>query len=639
MRTFLISTVLLLTFLAVPGLFADTGSTAPEPVEFVRGMRLIDIDGDLHRVGLEDGTRGTVLVLLEPDCPIAGRYAPDLNALFDHALERGLGFYAVVSDPLVTPEQMRTMRDDSGLRYPILVDSTGDLALRLGPKAVPEAFLIDGQDRVAYRGRIDNRFVSVGRLRQQITEHDLREAIDAVAAGEPVGVAETQPVGCVFEAWDDTLPEEITYTQHIQPLLSANCVECHTAGGIAPFALDSYRTASRRARMMGVVAADGVMPPWQAEPSYRRFRDERTISGRQIAMLRRWAESGKAMGDEAFALPEREITRGWPLGEPDAVVTMEEPYGLPASGDDQYRRFVMKSPFAEPVTVVAVGFKPGDPRVVHHANIFYDATGAARKRDAAEPGPGYDAFGKQGGMESTLEWDTEGTGIGGWAPGADGYRLPADTGMRLPPGGDIMVEIHYHLSGRETTDQSSIAFYLADEPVEHFVDGLIMGSLDVNIAPGDSDYLRHIYMDVPVDMQLVDMFPHMHYLGTEMWAEATTPDGDTIPLVHIPDWDFRWQNFYQFPEPQTIPAGSRIDAWFRYDNSADNPDNPTIPPKPVKWGWQSTDEMLEIWMTTIYTGPRDSRRLQRASLGSFYRNAAPKKAAATATPTRVSLRD
>ncbi|MFG0257727.1 MAG: redoxin domain-containing protein [Phycisphaerales bacterium JB043] len=598
--------------------------TTPVETTAVVGMRLPDVDGNILRVGGDSASKASVIVLLDTGCPIATRYAPELNTLHERAIEADIVFYGVISDPMATPSEARAFRDDRELSYPVLFDATGDLALALEPTTVPQAFVIGVHGEVLYSGRIDNRFASVGRMRQKVTSHDLLEAIDAVASGKPVENARTEPTGCVFEAWDSDLPDEVTYTQHIQPIIAANCMECHVDGGIAPFSFESYSDTARRAAMISYVTRERIMPPWPGDPEYRRFRGERTLTDRQIELIRAWTETGKQRGDDAHALAVPERTTDWPLGEPDAIVTMEEPYKLPATGVDQYRRFVMKSPFDEPTTITAISFKPGDPGVVHHANIFYDGTGEARQRAALDEGPGYDAFGDKGGMQATYEWETEGFGIGGWAPGARGYQLPDGVGLLLPAGGDIMVEVHYHLNGVATSDQSSIAFYTAKEPVERYTDGLLMGSLDVSIKAGDASYKRHIYMDVPVDMELIDMFPHMHYLGTRVKAEATTPDGATIPLLKIDDWDFRWQALYQFPEPVRIPAGSRIDAWFSYDNSADNPGNPHDPPVDIKWGWQSSDEMLEIWMTTIYTGASDSLKLQEAALTSFYRKAAPK---------------
>lgn len=588
-------------------------------------MRILDVDGELHRIGVGRAFAPSVIVFLDPSCPIASRIAPRVSEMSAEFTAAGVHVYGVLSDPLLTPEEGRAYRKESGLQFTLLFDSTGELAHRLQPTHVPEAFVLNARDEIVYRGRVDDEFVAVGRKRQQIQSHDLRDAVRAVVAGESPRMKRTEPVGCVFEAWDNFDRASVNYAQHVQPILSANCIDCHVPGGGAPFRLDEFRTASRRASMIREVTRDRWMPPWKAGAGGASFHDERRLSDREIDLLSAWVEADKPRGGEEFLLPQREVQIGWGLGEPDATVTMLEPYELAATGPDQYRRFVMPSPFDEPTVVTAIDFLPGDPNVVHHVNIFYDTTGAGRARDAADEGPGYDAFGNQGGLKSAYEWETEGFDIGGWAPGTNGSELPPGVGIELPGGGDIIIEVHYHLSGRKTSDQSTVGFYVAKEPIERFANGSLMGSVDLDLKAGDGDYLREIYADVPVDMELLALFPHMHYLGKSVRAEARTPDGEVIPLIQIDDWDFRWQGFYRYREPVKIPAGSRIRAWFSYDNSADNPDNPTMPPKDVGWGWQSTDEMLEIWMTFIETSEADTERLQWAHLMSFYRGAAPRK--------------
>ena len=296
-------------------------------------LRIVDLDGAIHRIGTDGGVRPAVLVLLDPACPISNRYTPDLAELAALADENGLAFYGVLSDPILTPAEGREFRDEAGIEFPILWDATGDLALRLGPSHVPEAFVVSVDDRVLYRGRIDDRFVSIGRMRRRITTRDLGDAIEAVGAGRAVAVARTEPVGCVFEAWTEALPEAVTYARHVAPILTANCVGCHREGEVAPFALDSHRDAARRARMLALVTADRIMPPWPADPDVGHFRDERVLSDRLIAILGAWAEAGAPEGEAADALPPADFPAGWRLGEPDAVVTMAEPYELPATGD------------------------------------------------------------------------------------------------------------------------------------------------------------------------------------------------------------------------------------------------------------------------------------------------------------------
>lgn len=605
------------------GILPPHAETAPlitdGPVDII-GRRSLDLDGRLHLLGLDDTVRPLVLVFLDIECPISSRYAPYLNDLFRQASQAKLDFYGIISHPQTTPQEARQFREQYAVRYPLLFDSSGDLALALRPKVVPEVFVIDPSDRVVYRGRIDNRFAAIGKLRQTITAHDLRDAITAVAAGDRPTLPTTPGVGCIFEAWSDTRIASVTYTRDIAPILHANCVECHRPGRIGPFALDSYDTAKRRAQMIALVTAERRMPPWYAEPGFGHFQNERRLTQRHIDLLSAWAEAGAPHGQAADALPVLAAHRSdWPLGEPDLVVPLPEAYPVPATGRDVYRYFVVPNVMSQDQHLVAFDFKPGDPTVVHHNITYMDYSGWARIQDEQDEGPGFSLFNNSAGLPRGTQ------GIGGWAPGSLARYLPPGVGVPLGRGGDLLIEIHYHLNGKHTTDQSAVGLYFAKRRVERSVQTLAMRTLDVDISAGEADYQRHLQLHVPVSMTLFGIQPHMHYVGKAVQAVAILPDGSTLPLLHVPDWDFRWQNIYTFRQPLHIPAGSRIDTWFTYDNSADNSDNPNSPPQRIRWGWQSTDEMCEFYLTAVTDNPRDERRLAAAERASWRRSAEVRK--------------
>lgn len=621
----------LLPLLALPTLPTEEASDTAPVRHDVHGLRALDLDGRVVRLGVEEGLTPLAFVFLDPGCPIARRYAPGLGELAEGAAERGVRFFAVVSDPTVTPAEVRAFAEEYELDVDVLFDGAGELASRLAPTIVPEAFVVAADGGLVYRGRIDDRFAAVGQPRARVSSHDLRDAIDSVgprASGAPV-VTEpvfTEPVGCVFEAWsEESSSDEVTYWRDVAPILSANCVECHRAGSVGPFEFETYAQAKRRARMIARVCGERLMPPWRAEEGFGHFRDARALSERQIRTLRAWADAGAPEGDREHALPAppREPS-GWRLGEPDLVLPMTEAFSLPADGEDVYRYFVLEPALAEDVIVTAMDFLPGDATVVHHMNAFVDTTGRARAKDAEDEEQGFSVFGT--GSFFDYSGDSDGAlAFGGWAPGVDPYRLPTDHGIYLPAGGDVVIEVHYHLTGRATEDRSRLGLYLAKEPVSHYLDGLVIGTMDVEIPPGEADYARHVWMDVPADLRITDLMPHMHTIGSSMKAIATLPGGDVLPLVSVPRWDLRWQNIYVLAEPLTVPKGSRIDVWFHFDNSAENPVNPFDPPRPIRWGWGTDEEMAELWIGCVPADPGASRRLHRAEMATWMRSAMPTK--------------
>jgi hypothetical protein len=606
----------------VPALLTLTTSASASIA--VHGMRLVDIDGRVHRLGAGDAP--VALVFLDTGCPIANRYAPDLGALASVAGEAGVEFYGVLSDPDLSAADARKHRDEYELPFPVLFDVSGDLAARLAPTHVPEAFVLSA-DGPLYRGRVDDRFESVGVMRQEVTSHDLRDALHAAGAGEAPETERTEPVGCVFEAWD-AAPEDgtVTYHRDVAPILAANCLDCHRTGDVGPFALDTYDGAQRRAKMISLVCKERRMPPWFAETG-PGFRDERKLTDRQIKVLKQWAEAGAPQGDPADALPAPEVSEvRWRMGEPDLLVEMPVPYEIPAAGDDIYRYFVIPSELTEDKAIVAMDFRPGNPAVVHHCIAYMDRSGVARRIDEKSEAPGFSVFGET--YDAQGEWfepnglDTT-SQIAGWAPGTQPYRLPPGVGQHLGAGGDFVLEVHYHLNGKATTDQSALALYFADEPVERYSVGMVIGTENIDIPPGEPDYWRHAWMEVPVDVELIDVSPHMHYLGKSAEVSASLPDGSDKELIRINDWDFRWQGAYTYRAPVQLPAGSRIDAFFRFDNSAANPHNPSVPPIRVTEGWRTTDEMCLFYFTVVPRNPDETGRLYEAMAASFMRSGAP----------------
>jgi hypothetical protein len=387
------------------------------------------------------------------------------------------------------------------------------------------------------------------------------------------------------------LMADLTYAKDVAPLLNKHCVSCHRPGEIAPFPLTSYKDAAKRAKHLAEVTSEGRMPPWKAEPQPHAFKDERRMSDEEKSILKRWAEAGAKEGDLKDLPPAPSFPEGWRLGTPDLVLTMSKPFKIPASGRDVYRSFLLPIPLDADKTVAAVEFRPGNPTVVHHALMFLDSLGQARKKDV--DGTGFGSFGGIGILPTG--------GLGGWVPGATPRFLPEGTGMFLRKGSDLVLQVHYHPSGKEEEDQSRLGLYFTKEPAEKIVTGIALSSRGLYIPAGAKRHRATAESQpLPVDANLIGIAPHMHTVGREMRVWAELPDGKSEPLIWIKDWDFNWQGSYQYERPVRLPKGTVVKLEAFYDNSADNPQNPSNPPKPVRWGEQTTDEMclLGLQMTT-----------------------------------------
>ena len=393
----------------------------------------------------------------------------------------------------------------------------------------------------------------------------------------------------------------VTFTRDIAPILLTHCASCHRPGGSAPFSLLTYADARRRARLIATVTERRVMPPWQPLPEGPRFQGERRLDAEDIRRIARWVEDGTPEG-EARALPPAPVfTNEWQLGTPDLVVSMPEPFEVPAGGPDFFRNFVLPVPPRAGRYVQAIEFRPGNARVVHHARVLVDDTGESHRHDAADPQPGF------GGMDTPGARFPDGYFLG-WAPGKRPKREA--TAWPLAPGTDLVVQLHLRPSGRAERVQASVGLYFTDTPPAFTPVMLQMGARTLDIAAGDQQYLVTDSYVLPVAARAVRIAPHAHYLAREMQLRATRPGETPLTLLHIPDWNFNWQDDYDYTQPVELPAGTRLEMRFTYDNSPENPRNPNTPPRRVTFGSQASDEMCELLLQLVPAAPEDLPRLR-----------------------------
>ena len=413
----------------------------------------------------------------------------------------------------------------------------------------------------------------------------MKRTLMMIAAGGALAVT-------AFSGGEVARPSGLTFTEHIAPIVFNNCTSCHRPGEAAPFALMSYADVKKRGLLIAAVTQSRYMPPWHAAPGYGDFIDVHRLSDEQIGQIKHWVDAGMPEGDPAKLPAIPKFTDGWQLGKPDMVLTMTEPFEVPASGPDIYRNFTIPMNIPENKWVKAVEYRPSARKVVHHSLFFLDTTGESRKHDGEDGKPGYN-----GGLDGT-RFAKSGR-LGGWAVGANPHILPAGLAFPLFKGSDFVLQIHFHLSGKAEKEQSTIGLYLADKEPERMLAGVqvpaVFGvGVGLDIPAGEKAYVIKDSFTLPIDVEGLAIGGHAHYLAKDMQATATLPDGSKQWLLWIKDWDFSWQDQYQYQKPVPLPKGTRIDVAITYDNSADNPRNPSHPPKRVKWGEQSFDEMGSV---------------------------------------------
>jgi len=397
----------------------------------------------------------------------------------------------------------------------------------------------------------------------------------------------------------------VTFNHDVAPVLYRNCTYCHRPGEAAPFSLLSYQDAQKKGKTIAKVTASHTMPPWKAEAASYAYRDERRLTDEQIALLQAWVKDGMPEGDPAEKPEPPKFASGWQLGEPDLVVEMPSAYHVPPDGPDIYRNIAVPSGLTEDKWVTAIDMRPSARAVVHHVLYFADPSGHSHERQQG-PEPGY------GGMRA----GNATVHLGGWAVGGQPSFFPEGLALRVPKGSDLVVQYHFHPTGKPEAEKSLIGLYFAKKAPDRTLARIQMPphySLfsGLDIPAGEKDFVLRDTYTLPVAVDGVGVSAHAHYLAKQLKMTATLPGGEVKTLIWIKDWDFAWQDKYYFKQFVALPSGTRLDAEIHWDNSVDNPRNPSNPPIRVTWGEESKDEMGSISLIAVAHDESENPALQK----------------------------
>jgi thiol-disulfide isomerase/thioredoxin/mono/diheme cytochrome c family protein len=505
-----------------------------------------------------------VLVFTNTSCPLAKRYLPVLQTLAqDYRTDdvQFVGLNAAAEDSIIA---MATQAVQFDVSFPFVKDQDGACARALGVKRTPEAVVVDGQGRLRYRGRIDGQY-RLGGNRAAPTRRELKEAIDAVVAGREVAVAETDVDGCPITFARPRPPRQVTFADHVAPILQKHCWQCHTAGGGAPFALTGYKQAADRAEALAEVVADGRMPPWFALHEFGPFVNRRGLSDEERVTVLDWVRSGTPQGDLAKVPPPPARPQSeWLIGTPDLVVDTGV-HELPAAGDIPYKYAVLPHVFAADTWVQGVQILPDNARVLHHANLAF------------------------GGITSGMK---EENFITGNVPGGEVASLDDGVAFLIPAGSVLALQIHYVATGKPEKCKVSVGLRFPRTVVQKQLKNIQLTNHRFAIPPGAAAHKVAATRVLDRDIVGVGLFAHMHLRGKDMTFTAHFPDGKAETLLVIPNYNFSWQIPYRWHTgQQRLPKGTRLECVAHFDNSPFNPYNPD-PKATVRHGPQTHHEMM-----------------------------------------------
>jgi peroxiredoxin len=550
--------------------------------------------------------KAIVVVFLSFNCPVSNGYSPTLTSLHSDYASKGVAFVGINASDDLTAAEVAKNAADYKLPFTALKDDGFKAADVFKAKISPEAFVLDHNHVLRYRGRIDNSYTARLKKAPKTTEHNLKNALDDLLAGKAVRSPSTQAIGCPIQRERVVKANgKVTYYHDVLPILQTHCQQCHRPGEVGPFALMTYKQAVAWGNDIKEYTQSRKMPPWKPVEGVA-FHNQRKLSDQELKTLASWVDDDMPAGNAKDTPKPRSFTEGWQLGKPDLVLTVPSDMTVGASGKDLFRCFVLPTGLTEDKYVIGLEVRPGNKRIVHHTLNFFDKTGQARKLEQREKdrtrkpneqdfGPGYSASMGVG----FLPIRGTGTfgGLGGWAPGQQARRLPAGYGYPLPKGSDVVVQTHYHRNGRVEKDRLTIGLYFAKDNtgIKPFKNAVIPGRF-LAIPAGASKYRVTGAIVCEEDGELQSVMPHMHMLGKEIKVTMTPPGGKAQTLLNITDWDYNWQETYFLDRPIKFKNGTKFNVEAIYDNSDKNPNNPFNPPQWVRFGEQTDNEMCFVFL-------------------------------------------
>ncbi len=403
--------------------------------------------------------------------------------------------------------------------------------------------------------------------------------------------------------------QQITYYKDIEPIIHTNCAPCHRPDKAAPFSLLTYEDVSKRVSFIKDVVQSRFMPPWKADNKYVHFVNDRSLSQKDIDLIVKWIDNKAPEGKK----PANDTSENANLlstsykRKPDLVLKMKDSFLV--KGDRLERFIIYKIPFElkDSANVEAIEFFSNNEKLVHHANYEVHAVPDSidiyktdelinLTEDDRSKFVQYEPYRK------TITY------YGGWIPGSSYETFPKDFGWVMPKRGVILLTVHYAPASKDAESICGVNLFFKTTPIKRTVKIISFGSGGIGeqeISPSPfyipANKTKTFTLDVTnpgEDFSIMDVWPHMHYIGKEFTAYLTTLNGDTIHLVHIPNWDFRWQEIYRFQHLIRVPKGSTLHIIGTYDNTADNSMNPFNPPQTI-WSFgdmRSTDEMMTLMM-------------------------------------------
>ncbi|MCL7987843.1 cytochrome c [Sphingobacterium sp. lm-10] len=413
-----------------------------------------------------------------------------------------------------------------------------------------------------------------------------------------------------------------TYVQDVAPIIQSKCAGCHRDGEAAPFNLLTYEDVAKRASFIKEVVQSRYMPPWRADNDYVHFDNDRTLSEKDIQTIVSWVDAGVKEGKRKGREKNQAINRSTDYGRA-ADMTLVTADTFLVKGNNRERFVEFKIPFEldQSFDVEAIEFYSNNKKLIHHVNYAVQVIEDLTVDINAAPAMANHTDGEVRYTDPYKRFKQKMAYYGGWIPGAAAEAYPPKVGWKMPKRGVILLTVHFSATPIDEFSVNGVHLFFTDVPVEREVKVVSFGSGgigELDIQPSffmiPADKVSHYtlkFKNPGEDLSLLYIWPHMHYIGKSFKVYATLENNDTIPLVNIPDWDYRWQEMYRYKHFKKIPKGAVIHMECAYDNTANNPFNPFVPPQNIfsYSNMKSDQEMMTLLMIYLPYQPNDEKQL------------------------------
>lgn len=519
----------------VPSHTLNIGASVPE-------FTFTSIDGNSYTSTSIIQKGPVVLIFLSVECPVAQRYTMRLKRMHSAFKEKHVTIVGIYSNENDTKEDVITYNKKAQYPFPIVKDTGGSLARHLGATMTPQAHVIDTEGVLRYRGAIDDN-----RYETRIKHNYLKNTITALLDRKPVPVKETAAFGCTIHLPDLHFDKQITYTEHIAPILKQHCLTCHHHNGITPITLEDYEDATKHASKIVETTHTRLMPPWNPVYGYVKLKNERYLSDSQIDMISHWVKTGTPTGPQVKDKLEPDKSETWVMGKPDMVLTIPVKMKQQSYEPDNIHTITIQPNFEKDMYIRGIDFQIENKKTVYGIIAKHNLSTSSTTRVTRD---GRLVVGPKPTNPKIINQNI----LGIWSPSTSPTLLPEGVGFWLHQHAHLILLLNYNPAERSEVINMRMGVYFSNSPITTKV-RIATLSTKTN-SNQNKAILSHQFQS---DVYVLGVFPTRQQKTQELRVIAKTPLSDTISMLWTKPTKTVWNEIYYYEEPIFIPNGSRLE--------------------------------------------------------------------------------